>query len=293
MLKSMFLIFKVVCALLVSVVILRLCFFDIYNVPSDSMLDALKRKDLIVINKTTYSGMLESVFARFKSNLKTNELVVFSRLMPEQSYFVKRCVGLPGDYIKIVNSQVIINSKLVREPLTVRHPYKIVYKNFIRLEQILKHLGINQFDFGYRRTPSFLNIELNNQQRVELGKLDNQDVIISNTMDGSNPASDSQIQGQHCLNNFSLLHIPHSGMKIALNDTTVTIYGKLLSDFENVKLTRIGSTFFINRSPAKYYSFINNYYFVLGDNRDNSEDSRYFGVIPEYNIMGKVILKIN
>ncbi len=87
------------------------------------------------------------------------------------------------------------------------------------------------------------------------------------------------------------LIVPKMGMKIALNEFNFYLFKDLIEDFENVKIQRLGNDFYIDGKKKKYYIFEQNYYYVLGDNRKNSFDSRFWGFVPENHIIGKVLFK--
>jgi signal peptidase I len=92
--------------------------------------------------------------------------------------------------------------------------------------------------------------------------------------------------------NFGPVLIPKIGTTIMLNSKSYYIYKFILYNFEQARIVKKNNRFFLNGKEIKKYVFTNNYYFMLGDNKNNSFDSRYWGFLPEENIEGKIIFKV-
>jgi len=90
--------------------------------------------------------------------------------------------------------------------------------------------------------------------------------------------------------NFGPILIPKAGMTVEINETTLPLYKKIIRVYEKNELTKEGSTIFINGKEATNYTFQQDYYWMMGDNRHRSEDSRYWGYVPENHILGKPVL---
>jgi signal peptidase I len=92
------------------------------------------------------------------------------------------------------------------------------------------------------------------------------------------------------IDNFGPLVIPKKGLKISLNKESYILYRQIINQFEKVAFTRKDSLFYLNGELKTDYTFKNNYYFMLGDNRHDSNDSRYWGFVPEECIIGRATL---
>jgi len=89
------------------------------------------------------------------------------------------------------------------------------------------------------------------------------------------------------IDNYGPTVIPFQGMAIKLNLQNFLLYGRTINRLEKIKLEEKDGLYYLGEEPATRYVFRQNYYFMLGDNRTNSNDSRYWGFVPEENIVGK------
>ncbi|MEQ9592527.1 MAG: signal peptidase I [Cyclobacteriaceae bacterium] len=245
-----------------------------YRLPSIS---SVKREDVVVFNVPPVELNDNK---QYPVDLKTN--------------YIKRCVGTPGDVLRIVDRQVIVNDKPLVNPPDMQLSYLVTAKDEIN-ERNLAKLGVDPDDYSYLGRPeenkAVYQMHLTEAKSKEIEQLP---YVISVGLDyRMNNGTDLRIFPRSKYSrwngdNYGPLTIPKEGMTIPVNDSTMAFYGntiKLYDHNENVVVKN--GTLTIDGREVTEYTFKQNYYFMMGDNRHNSLDSRYWGFVPEDHIVGK------
>lgn len=211
--------------------------------------------DYVIVNKLFYgpetpeylpftSIEIPSITFPMLSTIERNEILVFEypniirdNSIDDKANYIKRCVALPGDTLNIINRQLFVNGKDLKNPLTIK---------FSRKQSRL---------FG---VPNKL--------------------IFPNDSDWNE-------------DNYGPILIPEKGLTIKLSSKNLHRWIDVIK-YENAdsEITLVNDDLFINSEKVSEYKFQNDYYFFLGDNRDESFDSRYWGFVPEEMIIGKPLL---
>lgn len=224
------------------------------------------------------------------------------RPIDKRDHYIKRCIGTPGDKLEIKAGSVFINDKELPTSPTIQFKYlisNIENLNYKKLDEI----GITS---STRKNPnSFSDINQVNESRKtcvmdlsEEQKSKIQEWYPNATFekyeakpDPRNPGSvfphDARYFPDWTIDNFGPIVIPKKGATISLNKQTIALYRRIISNYEKNTLVEKNGTFTINGQPAIEYTFQQDYYWGMGDNRHASEDCRYFGFIPEDHIVGK------
>ncbi len=268
--------------------ITRVFIFQIFSVPTGSMRNTLKEGDYIFVNKLAYGARIPitpisipatSIYIKSLllpylrlpgySSPKRNDILVFN--YPVESNvpvdrrkpFIKRCIGLPGDTLLISNGEISINSMLIEEAAGVLVRYSQL--NGLRDSSMgieegrLSGLGRDTYQAG-EYSPSFYpNTGLVKWNPDHLGPL----------------------------------VIPKMGMRIELSPSNLILYKRVLEIYEENTLQQLGDVVFVNGKAASHYTFKQDYYFVMGDNRYDSIDSRFWGFLPHDHLIGRFAFKIS
>ncbi|WP_420151206.1 signal peptidase I [Spirosoma sp.] len=253
------------------------------------------------------------------STVKNGDVVVFNYPPPkanEPAYptdlktnFIKRCIGIPGDVLEIRQEQVFINGKAFPTPARAQTTY------FVKTTEVLDERFFRKFDivndFKSAEGP-FINWQPLEQYDastktsalVGYRVYTTQDVITKfkafDWVKGIEPITEPAGQGAPGIyggavfpwnqDNFGPLTVPKEGMTIPINQQTIALYGPVIQRYEDNQTVNVTpSGIQIDGKSITSYTFKQNYYFMMGDNRHNSEDSRYWGFVPEDHIVGKAV----
>lgn len=243
-----------------SFVLLRIFVFGSYKIPTDSMEPAILPGDYVLVNKLAYGARLFDLFDAVEgkkvnikrapgyTHIKNNDVVVFNIPYPNSGdkiemnmvkYFIKRCIGIPGDSLQIINGFYVINSDTSQNYGSIMDQQALRNKT----KELLPD-GVHD-TFPWDSTLNW-NIKI-----------------------------------------FGPLYIPKKGDNLTLNRTNILLYEKIIEWEKGYQLTVVNNTLCDNQTPLHTYTFLHNYYFMGGDKVENSQDSRYWGLLPEEYIVGK------
>ena len=306
----------------IAATIIRWLFLEAFTIPTASMEKSLLVGDFLFVSKVHYGArtpktplqlplthqtiwgtkipsyvdwiQLPQVRIPGFSKIKNNDVVVFN-YPPEfehpvdlKTNYIKRCIGIPGDVVEIKDTQVYVNG----EPF--ENPPKMQFRYYIFTDEIINERVFKNYDISeYYRSQGGYYVMTSPETADELKGLPFiKDVILTkNTEEQVNPRiyPDASVFPWN-EDYFGPLEVPSKGQTIDINKENLTKYGDVIRYYEGHDEVEIkDGTLVIDGIELSEYTFKQNYYFMMGDNRHNSEDSRFWGFVPEDHVVGKAL----
>lgn len=263
----------------------------------------VKRGDVVVFNfpagdtvilenqAVTYYDVLRDFMAMYGDRLgreKLNEqYTVISRPVDKRENYIKRAVGVPGDSVQVVGSRLLINGEESSVIEGRQNTYFVRTNGTPISKTAFENMRIANDDISYYQAEQMYTLPLTDDNVARIKQMRNIIEVIKYESTGNNPSVFPHDGRGWNEDNFGPLWVPAKGATVPLTKENLPLYEKIINTYEGHSLEVRDSVIYVDGKPADSYTFAMDYYFMMGDNRHNSADSRFWGFVPEDHVVGK------
>lgn len=297
----------------IAALIIRTFLFEAYRIPTPSMEETLLTGDFLIVSKISYGPRTPMVLAVPFTNIympgvtlpwtrlpgftdiERNDIVVFNypvdiAPIAAKTNYIKRAVGMPGDTLSIDDTQVFINGEEAKSFPGIQQTYNVTVRDRVRLSPAKVRAaggtlrgsdeGSNSYQVNMTKSVADEMREWSEVNSIE-------PFVLPDDYNEYGRRDFTFSSGFNNHHHMPPVVVPFEGQTVTLTSDNYHIYQDIITRFEDNSVKRDGDKFTINGEETNEYTIQQDYYFLMGDNRDNSEDSRFWGFVPQTHIVGK------
>jgi signal peptidase I len=215
---------------------------------------------------------------------------IIVRPVDRRDNYIKRCVAISGDTLQVINGVVYVNGQRQKPIPGLQYDFLVNTTGRRLNKKKLMDMGINEDDIQYSGNLSVLRLPLTEKMADELSEnklVQGLEPLIQEPDYYDNKMFPHDERFPWNLDHFGPIYIPKKGATIDINLDNLPLYERIIGYYEGNDLEVKDSLIYVNGEPINQYTFKMDYFWMMGDNRHRSLDSRYWGYVPEDHIVGK------
>lgn len=259
----------------------------------------IERNDVVVFNFPEGDTVMKDENGNIKQNDYYTDLLTTpreqllangfeARPLDKTENYIKRCVAVPGDLLEVRNGDVFINGVLSANFPHIKNEYSILPGSKMIDEDLMDEAHIYLKSGDVRGNTILVQNEY--VPTLQSAGVNVTRAVMPPGVTGmpeqwTFPRDPANFKWN--LDNFGPITMPKKGASVLLTTQNIALYRRLIVKYEGNTLEELNGQFIINGKPASRYVFKMNHYWLMGDNRHNSLDSRFWGFVPESYVVGK------